>query len=155
MKDILLKLGEDDYRRLEWIAGKLNMSISECLRSFIPKMELPESKTVAKESEIAAADPHDLVLVNMELKEGDVKELNTIIMELKENKNKWASTLANEICRQIIDKKSPKKFLTVGTYKRLSRWVTPYRWSEREQFVKPRARRISEILFGRGITRID
>lgn len=154
MKDILLKLEEDDYQRLEWIAGKLNISISECLRIFIPKIELPESKTVSEESEIATANPGDLVPIR-ELNESDVKELNTIITELKENKNKWASTLAKEIGRQIIDKKSPKKFLTVGTYKRLSRWVTPYRWSERERFAKPYAQRISEILFGCGINRID
>lgn len=153
MKDILLKLKEDDYRRLEWIAGKLNISVSECLRTFIPKIELPESKTVTEESQMAAANPDDLVPVNKELQEGDIKELIAILTELQNKK--WAVTLANEIGRQIIDKKSPKKFLSVGTYKRLSRWVTPYRWSEREQFVKPCAQRISEILFGRVINRID
>ena len=153
MKDILLKLEEDDYGRLEWLAGKLNLSISECLRAFIPKIEPPESKTVTKESEIATANPSDLVPIR-ELTESDIKELNAILTELKEGK-KWASTLANEIRRQVIDKKTPKKSISVETYKRLSRWITPYRWSEREQFVKPRAQRISEILFGRGIDRID
>jgi hypothetical protein len=93
------------------------------------------------------------VPLTKELQESDVKELIAILTELKDKK--WAVTLSNEIYRQIIDKKSPKKFLTVGTYKRLSRWLTPFRWSEREQFVKPRAQRISEILFGRGINRID
>ncbi len=154
MKDILLKLEEDDYRRLEWLAGKLNLGISECLRALIPNIEPPENKTVMKESEIAVANPSDQVPVR-ELNESDEKDIKSILTELKENKNKWASTLANEISRQIIDKKIPKKFISVGTYKRLSRWVTPYRWSEREKFVKPRAERISEILFGRGINRID
>ncbi len=152
MKDLILKLEDEDYQRLEWLSNKLELSVNQCLRALIPKIELPESKTVAEESEIATANPRDLVLVR-ELGEGDVKELNTILMELKEKK--WASTLANEIRRQIIDKKSPNKFLTVGTYKRLSRWLSPFRWSEREQFVKPRAKKISEILFGRGINRID
>ena len=152
MKDVLLKLDENDYRRLEWLSGKLNLSITECLRALIPKIEIPESKTVTKECEIATANRGDLVPVR-ELDESEVEELNTILTELKEKK--WASTLANETRKQIIDKKSQKKFLTVRTYKRLSRWVTPYRWSEREQFVKPRAQRISEILFGRGINRID
>jgi hypothetical protein len=154
MKNILLKLEENDYRRLEWLAGKLNLSISECLRALIPNIEPPENKTVTEESEIAAANPGDLVPVR-EITESDEKELKSILTELKENKNKWASTLANEISRQIIDKKTSKKFISVGTYKRLSRWVTPYRWSKREQFVKPRAQRISEILFGGGINRID
>jgi hypothetical protein len=152
MKNILLKLEDNDYRRIEWLAGKLNLSISECLRVFIPKIEPPEIKTVTKEGEIAAANPGDLVPVR-ELTESDEKELKLILTELKENK--WASTLSNEISRQIIDKKTPKKFISVETYKRLSRWVTPYRWSNREQFVKPRAKRISEILFGGGIDRID
>lgn len=120
----------------------------------IPNIEPPENKTVMKESEIAVANPSDQVPVR-ELNESDEKDIKSILTELKENKNKWASTLANEISRQIIDKKIPKKFISVGTYKRLSRWVTPYRWSEREKFVKPRAERISEILFGRGINRID
>ncbi len=153
MKDILLKLEDDDYGRLEWLAGKLNLSISECLRAFIPKIEPPENKTVIKESEIAIANLNDLVPIR-ELNESEIKELNTILTELRGGK-KWASTLANEISRQIIDKKTSKKFLTIATYKRLSRWITPYRWSEREQFVKPLAQRISEILFGRGIKRID
>lgn len=152
MKDLILKLEDEDYRRLEWLSNKLELSVNQCLRALIPKIELPESKTVAQESEIAAANPGDLVPVR-ELNESDVKELNTILTELTEQK--WGVTLANEIRRQIIDKKSPNKFLTVGTYKRLSRWLTPFRWSEREQFVKPRAQRISEILFGRGINRIN
>jgi len=153
MKDLILKLEDEDYRRLEWLSNKLELTISETLRAFIPKIYLPESKIVTKESEIATANPGDIVPVR-ELTESDIKELNTILKELKEEK-KWASTLAIEIRRQIIDKKSPKKFLTIGTYKRLSRWITPNRWSEREKFVKPRAQRISEILFGREINRID
>jgi hypothetical protein len=64
-------------------------------------------------------------------------------------------TLANEIQRQITENKADRKYLTVGTYKRLSKWGTPYRWSNREQFVKPRAQRICEILFGGPIGRVD
>jgi hypothetical protein len=154
MKDLILKLEDEDYRRLEWLSNKLELSVNQCLRALIPKIELPESKTVSQESEIATANPRDLVPVR-ELNENDEKDINLILTELKENKYKWASTLAKEISRQIIDKKTPKKFISVGTYKRLSRWVTPYRWSEREKFVKPRAEKISEILFGRGINRID
>jgi len=153
MKEILLKLEDEDYRTLEWISERLGLSISECLRSFIPRVSPPEIKVVAKESEIATANASDLVPVATELREDDLKELSAILSELKERK--WAATLANEIHRQIIEKKVGRKYLVVGTYRRLARWVTPYRWSNRERFVKPRAQRISEILFGGPIGRID
>jgi len=153
MKDILLKLGEEDYRRLEWISEKLNISISECIRSFIPKIEPPDTKTVVGESEIAGANPNDLIPIAKRLQDKDLKQLNSILNEMKEKG--WGATLANEIRQQIIHNKSEEKFLKVGTYKRLSRWITPYRWSKREQYVKPRAEQISAVLFGRGISRID
>ena len=153
MKDVLLKLGEEDYRRLEWISAKLNLSISECLRSFIPRIEPPDTKTVVKESEIAGANLSDSVPIDKRLQDNDVEQLNSVLNELKEKG--WGATLANEIRRQIIHDKSEKKTLNVRTYKRLSRWITPYRWSEREQYVKPRAQQISKILFGREISRID
>lgn len=153
MKEILLKLEDGDYRTLEWVSEKLELSISECLRSFIPRVSPPEIRVVAEESEIAAANSSDLVPVTRGLGERDLKELNAILSELKERR--WAATLANEIRRQIIEQTGNEKHLAVGTYRRLSRWVTPYRWSSREQFVKPRAQRISEILFGRPIGRVD
>lgn len=153
MKEILLKLQDDDYQRLEWVSEKLGLSISKCLRSLIPGVALPETKMVAEEREIAAANSNDLVPVARELGEDNLKELTTILSELRERK--WAAILANEIYRQIVENGADRKCLTVGTYRRLSRWVTPYRWSAREQFVKPRAQRISEILFGRPISRID
>jgi hypothetical protein len=153
MKKILLKLDDTDYRTLKWISAKLDLSISECLRAFIPRVSPPEIRVVSDEDEIATSNASDLVPLNREFGEDDLKGLEAILDELKERK--WAVTLANEIRRQIIEKKNDRKYLTAGTYKRLSKWITPYRWSTREQFVKPRAQRISEILFGRPISRID
>jgi hypothetical protein len=153
MKEILLKLDDAEYRVVEWISSKLDLSISECLRSFIPRVSPPEIRVVTKESDIAAANLSDLVPIGRELTENDLKELNGILSEL--NERKWAATLANEIRRQIIGNKATEKHLAVGTYRRLARWVSPYRWSNREQFVKPRAQRISEILFGGPIGRIN
>jgi len=153
MKDILLKLSEDEYRTVQWLAGKLNMSVSQCLRAFIPRIEPPEAKRVTNVSKIGEANPDDLVPVPVTLQQSDLDELSEILRELRQKK--WAVTLANEIQKQIINKKQEEKFLTVSTYKRLSRWVTPYRWAERERYVKPRAERIAEILFGRKIDRVD
>lgn len=153
MKEILLRLEEGDYQVLEWISEKLGLSKSECLRSFIPRVSPPEVKMLREEGEIATANSGDLVPVTREFREDDLTELNAILNQLKERK--WAVTLANEIHQQIIQNKADRRCLTARTYKRLSRWAEPYRWSVREQFVKPRAERISEILFGHSIKRIN
>ena len=152
-KKILLRLSEQDYRTVQWIAEKLNLSISQFFRALIPRIKSPETKSV-KIDGIQGANPLDLVLVPSILQQRDLDELYKILEELRQKK--WAVTLANEIQRQIIDKKQTQKFLSVQTYKRLSRWANPYRWSDRERYVKPRAKLIAEILFGRGgIDRVD
>ena len=46
-----------------------------------------------------------------------------------------------------------QKELTETTYKRLSRWVNPYRNSDREQTIQPIAEQISVVLFGYPIGR--
>jgi hypothetical protein len=153
MKDLLLKVEDEDYETLEWISSRLNVSISELLRSLIPRIAHPESRVVTDQNEIVAADPADLVPVAGHLEEAEQKELDDVLRELQE-KN-WGAMLAGEIRRQILNNKHGRGCLSVGTYKRLSRWATPHRWSEREQFVQPRAQRISEILFGRKIDRVD
>ena len=130
-KDVLLRLSEQDYRTVQWLAER-----------------------VTDVSEIGGANPDDLVPVQVSFQQSDLDDLSGILRELRHKK--WAVTLANEIQRQIIDNKAKEMSLTVSTYKRLSRWGTPYRWSERERYVKPRAKRIAEILFGQGgIDRVD
>ncbi len=151
MKDILLKLPDDDYRRVEWIADRLGLSISECIKSLIPSVTLPASKKITEEKDIAKAAPDDLIPITKSLQPEEIEELKLIINDLK----RWGATLGAEIKRQVVENQKDEKALRVSTYKRLSRWVTPYRWSEREKYVKPKAEKISEILFGRRINRID
>ncbi len=155
MKELLLKLEDDDYRRLQWISDKLGLTVSDCLRCLIPKIEPPAPKAVTgeSESEIASADHGDLVPVTQGLQDDDRRELSDILDELKGKK--WGKVLATEISRQVLEKKAEAVFITARTYRRLGKWITPHRWSERERFVKPRAERISEILFGRRIDRIE
>lgn len=153
MKDILVTLSDDDYRKVEWIADRLGVSIKECIKSLIPNITPPVSKKITSEKDIANAAPDDLIPITKRLQPEEIEELKSIISDL-ESKG-WGATLGEEIKRQVIENQQDEKAIRVSTYKRLSRWVTPYRWSERERFVKPRAKRISEILFGRGIGRVD
>jgi hypothetical protein len=149
MKDINFKISDDDYRKLKWVADKWEMGVSECLRMLIPNVKLPDAKIVDI-SEIRSAGPHDFVSVE-NLSENNKGLLRGYLKELID-KN-WAVTLAREIKQQVLDKDG--KSLSISTYKRLSRWSSPYRHTEREQFVQPRAKKIAELLFGDDIDRID
>ena len=153
MKDILVTLSDDDYRKVEWIADRLGVSIKECIKSLIPSITPPASRKITSEKDMANAAPDDLIPITKSLQPEEIEELKSIISDL-ESKG-WGVTLGEEIKRQVVENLQDEKTIRVSTYKRLSRWVTPYRWSERERFVKPRAQRISELLFGRGINRID
>lgn len=149
MNELLLRLSDNDYRRLKWIADKLGLSISDCLRSLIPQIQPPKVKVV-KERDVAKAEFDDLVPIK-KLAQEVKEELRGHLNELMERR--WAVTLAKEIKQQILDEE--KDCLTVSTYKRLGRWISPYRWTEREQYVKPRAKAISRLLFGRDVDRVD
>ena len=153
--DVLLKLSDTDYQKVEWIADKLGLSMSECLRSFIPSVEPPKAKTLSEESQIASAELTDRVQIVKSLSPEELKELANLLNELKQRG--WGSTLAKEIGRQVLTERGlgREKYLTVGTYKRLSRWLNPYRWTEREMYVKERAERISQLLFDRHIQRVN
>ena len=149
MKDVLLKLSDDEYHRLKWIADKIGLNISDCLRSFIPNVKPPKAKII-KQGDVAMAKFDDLVPV-AKLSDKEKQKLRRYLNELMEKR--WAVTLAKEIKQQVLDEEG--NCLTVGTYKRLARWISPYRWSEREQYVKPRAVAISRLLFGRRIDRVN
>ena len=149
MKSIILKLSDEDYRRLKWIADKWGVGVTECLRMLIPNVNLPDSKVI-KEKDVGSAKFDDLIPIK-KLTPIDRKKLRGLLSELFNKK--WAVTLGNEIKKQILDKEG--KYLTVSTYKRLSRWLTPYRHTEREEYVQKRALQISELLFGHPIDRID
>ena len=153
MKDILVTLSEDDYRKVEWIADRLGVSIKECVKSLIPSITPPASKKITSEKDIANAAPDDLIPTAKSLQPEEIEELKSIISDLE--RKGWGATLGEEIKRQVVENQKDEKAIRISTYKRLSRWVTPYRWSKREKFVKPQAERISEILFGRRIDRVD
>jgi hypothetical protein len=130
-----------------------NKIIKECVKSLIPSITPPASRKITSEKDVANAAPDDLIPIAKSLKPEEIEELKSIIGDLESKR--WGATLGKEIKRQVVENLQDEKTIRVSTYKRLSRWVTPYRWSERERFVKPHAQRISEILFGCGINRID
>jgi hypothetical protein len=144
--DILLKLSNEEYRRLIWLSRKLELSISETLRSFIPNVAVPADRVIEEEKDIAAASPFDLIPVNKSFKRESIKKLLDEIQS-----SNAAVTLANEIRQQLID--SQGMSLTVETYKRLGRWCHPYRWTEREKLIQPIAQQISILLFKKVIDR--
>jgi len=146
MKDVLLKLSDEDYHKLKWVAKRLGMGVNATLRSLIPNIRLPKPKII-KEKDVFKANPGDLVEVVMPI---DRDRLDCQLDKLKGKG--WAKTLATEIKQQLIDKEGER--LTVSTYKRLSRWVHPYRQTEREKYVQPIAETISKLLFSHIIKRI-
>jgi hypothetical protein len=145
-RDILLKLSDSEYRRLSWLASKLELSISETLRSLIPNVVVPADRIIEDEKDIAAASPFDLIPV---VKGFNRDSLKTLLNEIQSSKA--AVTLANEIGQQLLDSKGSS--LTVETYKRLGRWCHPYRWTEREKLIQPIAHQISILLFKKVIDR--
>ncbi len=145
MKDVLLKLSDEDYNKLKWVAEKLGMGVNTTLRSLIPNIK-PRPARLIDERAISTAGSHDLVPVTTSLNKDKLEDLLTDL-----TKKKWALTLAREIKQQVLDKEG--NYLTVGTYKRLSRWVHPQRQTEREKYVQPIAETISRLLFGRVIKR--
>ena len=60
MNELLLRLSDNDYRRLKWISDKLGLSVSDCLRALIPQIQPPRAKVV-KERDVAKAEFDDLV----------------------------------------------------------------------------------------------
>lgn len=147
-KSILLHLADDEYRRLKWIADSMKLSVSAALRSFIPTVRLPDRKVLSGEDGIADASSFDVVPTK---KSCDKKEVRRLI-EAIQSKNA-AVTLAKEVAQQLLD--NGEQNLEVETYKRLSRWCHPYRWTEREKQIQPLAHRLSELLFGRVIDRVN
>lgn len=146
-RSVLLRLSDGDFRRLNFVADALHLSVSETLRSLIPSIELPDRQVVTTDADIASAAGFDVVPVAGELDQGQLRRLLDRIR--KENA---AFTLAEEIEQQLCER--GLRTLTVETYKRLGRWCHPHRWTEREKRIQPLARQLSELLFGRVIDRI-
>ena len=136
MMDLTIQISESDFMTLRYLSDKLEMSISEVIRSFIPKIlaiKSPES------SELKA---RSLKI----LEDFDKNRLSEIIDEMI--KKKIAKTLAVEIQAQLILSSHKRDNLTGTTEKRLLRWAHPARIDERTRFASPRAKEICEILYG-------
>ncbi len=148
MRKILLRLSDQEHGRLLYLADRLGISVSETLRISIPSIEVSEPKKVKQLVDIRNAKPSDLVPCSASVNR---KKLSRLLKAVKEERA--ALTLAKEIRCHILARDS--NHLTVSTYKRLGRWCHPRRWTGREKRIKPLARQISEVLFGRVIDRVD
>jgi hypothetical protein len=134
--DLTIQISESDFMTLHYLADKLDMSISEVIRSFIPKipaLKSPESPELKSRSFKI-------------LEDFDKTRLSEIIDEMIEKK--MAKTLAVEIESQLILSPHKRDNLTGTTEKRLLRWTHPARIDDRTKFASPRAKEICEILFG-------
>lgn len=146
-RSILLRLTEDEFRRLRHVADALNLSVSETLRSLIPSIRFPDREVVTTEADIAVAAAFDVVPTTGAY---DRDQLRRLLKDIR--RENAAIILAQEIDQQICQSNS--RTLTVETYKRLSRWCHPHRWTEREKRIRPLARQVSELLFEKVIERL-
>lgn len=146
-KEILLRLTEDEYERLAYVSEKLGLSLSETLRAIVPNVLPAERKTVAVD-ELDKASVVDSVAIDGAV---DKQELERFLDEM-ENK-KAALTLSREIRRQLIEEEGAS--LSYETATRLARWANPRRLSKREITIRPIARGISQLLWGKVIARVD
>ena len=146
-KELLLRLSEDEYQSLFWLSKKIEKSISETLRGLIPRYHEPSGDIVSYDN-IDEADSKDAVQINSEF---DQNQLNTLLSQLRETN--YAVTLCRELEMELLEDHLPH--LSFPVYKRLSRWISPNRFTKREQTVKPIVTQISQLLFGKVIGRID
>lgn len=147
-KKILLELSMDDYNNLRWLADKCGFSITKMMTVLIPNLRQNPPAVITDPGRIREASPTDLVAVIPDCNREEVESTLERIAA-----SGAAITLVREIRQQLLEKAG--EGLTVVTYKRLSRWCHPYRQTEREQTVKPLAEKLSMLLFGRIIKRID
>lgn len=152
-KKVLIELDDVQATKVDWLADRFGCTPQELFLSLIPNLPEKTSKEITKEvsvSEIAGANITNMVPIKEDFDREKVRQLvNKLILHSKG----WGSTLGKEICRQTLDVQG--KHLTVGTFKRLGRWISPYRNSERERYVSPIAKDVSKELFGYEIERYD
>lgn len=146
-KEFLLRLSEDEYQDLVWLSIKIDKGISETLRGLIPRYHKPSGE-ILSEGNIKNADAKDAVQIKNEF---DRDQLKSLLLKLRETS--YAVTLCREIEMELIENHFPH--LSFPVYKRLSRWISPNRFTKREQTVKPIATQISQLLFGKIIERVD
>ena len=134
--ELTIQISESNFMTLRYLADKLDMSISEVIRSFIPKIPA-----------IKSPESPELKARSLKILEDlDKTRLSEIIDEMIAKK--MAKTLAVEIKTQLILSSHKRDHLTGTTEKRLLRWTHPARIDDRTRFASPRAKEICEILYG-------
>lgn len=78
-------------------------------------------------------------------------EVASLVSDLLSYGERWVVNFGKSLKQDLEN--SGYEWLSRKAYARLSRWCYPERWSSREQWVQPRAHRISNLLFGRVIER--
>lgn len=78
-------------------------------------------------------------------------QVGSLVSELISYGERWVGNFGRGLKQDLEN--SGYEWLSRKEYMRLSRWCNPERWSSREQWVQPRAHRISQLLFGRIIER--
>ena len=73
------------------------------------------------------------------------------VRELLDEMSRTIVQLPRNIQRDLD--RSEAEWVSDGTYEQLARWCDPYQDSSREQTVRPIAREVRRLLFGRVITR--
>jgi hypothetical protein len=81
----------------------------------------------------------------------DQNKVGDLIQEMIERNEHFVTGLGKNLQKDLEERQY--KTLSCKVYSQLSRWCWPNRNSSREEWVKPRARQISKLLFGRVIDR--
>ncbi len=94
---------------------------------------------------------HERVALWRELSGEERANVGSLIAELVSYGERWVANLGRGLEQDLED--SNYTSLSRKERARLSRWCNPNRWSSREQWVQPRVREISLLLFGTIISR--
>jgi hypothetical protein len=145
-KEIILRISEEQHENLIWLSQKLGLSVSDTLRGLIPIYQRPSGRIV-DEKDVGKAGPEDCIRLPVKF---DTARLKRLLGQLRNTGA--AVTLCSELELELLEKQTP--YLSFPVYKRLSRWISPRRWTAREKKVKPLAESISKLVFGKVIQRV-
>lgn len=146
-KELLLRLSDEEYQSLLWLSKKIEKNVSETVRGLIPKFHEPSGEIISTDR-TENADQKDAVMTQPDF---DRNKLKALLIQL--NETNYAVTLYRELEEELLGNELPH--LSFPVYQRLSRWVSPNRYTKREQTVKPIVTEISQLLFGKIIDRVN
>ena len=117
-------------------------------KSRINEWMFSQEKTV---SETTCKEPASTEVDTSVQSDCDREKVNSLIQELIDFNEHFVTGLGNNL-KSDLDQFDYQK-LSEKVYSQLSRWVNPNRDTKREQKAKPIARQISELLYGKVISR--